>query len=121
MSSIISHEERPWGNYEVLSSFTQDTVDVVIKKIVVNPGKRLSLQSHRGRDESWLFIAGHGEVTIGDEEKTVQKGSVVSAPKGTKHRIANTDPIEPLVLIETSVGVFDEQDITRYEDDFGRI
>lgn len=121
MSSIISHEERPWGIYEVLSSFRQDATDVVIKKIVVNPGKRLSLQSHKGRDESWLFIAGHGEVTVGDEQKVVKNGSVISAPKGTKHRIANTDPIEPLVLVETSVGVFDELDIIRYEDDFGRI
>ena len=119
-----SGETRPWGTYEVLSVFKEPCdgtdKDVIIKRIYVNPGKRLSLQSHTGRDESWFFVSGAGEVTVGDKQIKVKSEQSIFVPKETKHRISNVGSKTPLVLIEISTGYFDEDDIIRYEDDFGR-
>ena len=114
-------EVRPWGSYEVLSSTKEGQTDKVTKKITVQPGKRLSLQSHQGREEAWTFLSGEGEVTIGDETRVVKEGVLVVVPKETKHRISNMKGTEPLVFIEVSTGFFDEDDIVRYDDDFGRV
>ncbi len=115
------YEERPWGSFEVIHEFSQNGgKDVVIKKITVHPKKRLSLQSHTKRKEHWLVIAGEGTVALDDEEILVQPESKIEVPIGTKHRIANTHAEKPLVFIEISFGDFDENDIVRYQDDFGR-
>ena len=124
MSAIISREERPWGTFEVLSVFKEDGggvgKDVVIKKIVVYPGKRLSLQSHRGRDENWFFVSGRGEAVVGSQNIHIEGQKSIFVPRETKHRISNIDSSSPLVCIEISLGDFDENDILRYEDDFER-
>ena len=117
MAQQFSKEHRPWGDYLVLA----DEPDHKVKRLTVLPGKRLSLQRHQRRMEHWYFLSGHGSVRIGDDEVAVQAGSTVDIPFRTLHRIANPGD-EPLVLIEIQRGeYFGEDDIERFEDDFGRV
>ncbi len=110
-------DRRPWGFYEVLS----DKNDHKVKRITVNPGKRLSLQSHKMRSEHWIVVKGKGVVTINDNNFELGEGESIDIVKGAAHRILNPDEI-PLVFIEIQMGdYFGEDDIIRFEDDFGRI
>jgi phosphoglucomutase len=108
---------RPWGSYTSLEM--GDTYQV--KRINVNPGARLSLQSHRRRAENWVVVEGEALVTIDDRQITVKKGESAYIPKGARHRMENRGR-EELVLIEVQNGDYlGEDDIERYEDDYGRI
>jgi mannose-6-phosphate isomerase len=110
-------EHRPWGFYEVLS----DEKDHKVKRITVEPGKRLSLQKHKQRKEHWFIVHGESIVTVGNEEKKVLCGQTIDIPQGSLHRIANIGE-EKLVYIEVQLGdYFGEDDIERVEDDYGRI
>lgn len=110
------HEERPWGSFTVLHTDSSHQ----IKKLVVNPGMRLSLQSYKYRAEHWFIVSGSGLVQIENESIKVQQHNSVDIPIGAKHRIACTS-YDPLVFVEVQTGIsFDENDITRHEDDFGR-
>jgi mannose-6-phosphate isomerase len=110
-------EHRPWGFYEVLS----DEVACKVKRISVEPGKRLSLQRHKQRREHWFVVHGESIVTVGDKETNVVSGQAIDIPQGSLHRIANTGR-ERLVYIEVQLGsYFGEDDIERVEDDYGRI
>lgn len=112
----MEHDERPWGEYWVLD----DAAGHKVKRIEVRPGKRLSLQKHSRRAEHWIVVAGTAEVTLDDTIKVVEVGGAVEVPIGTVHRVAN-DGSDPLVLIEVQYGTyFGEDDIERFEDDFGR-
>jgi mannose-6-phosphate isomerase-like protein (cupin superfamily) len=112
----MHHEERPWGSFTVLES----DANFQVKKLFVNPNKRLSLQSHKYRAEHWFIVSGSGLVQLENELIEVQQGNSVDIPIGAKHRITSTSG-EPLVFVEVQTGIsFDESDITRYEDDFGR-
>jgi mannose-6-phosphate isomerase-like protein (cupin superfamily) len=112
----MNFEERPWGNYTVLH--TDENCQV--KKLVVNPGKRISLQSHKFRAEHWFIVSGQGTAELDDNEITVGPGDAIDVAVGSKHRIACGNA-EPLVFVEVQTGSsFDEDDIVRYEDDFGR-
>jgi mannose-6-phosphate isomerase-like protein (cupin superfamily) len=120
-------EERPWGSFEVIKEFEVENGyadfpgrEVVIKKITVKPGQMLSYQSHRKRRETWFVAQGQGKVIKDDEEILVGKGSVVSIKENAKHRIGNISEKINLIFIEISEGEFDENDITRYSDDYGR-
>jgi len=115
-------EQRPWGTFEVLHEFKNAAGDeeFVIKKITVFPGKRLSYQSHNKRREYWFVTEGQGTVIINDHETAVGPQSKVEVPLQAKHRIVNTHSEQPLVFIEITSGEFDEHDIIRYDDDFGR-
>ncbi len=115
-------EERPWGTFEVLHEFksADDKEEFVIKKITVFPNKRLSYQSHTKRKEHWLVVEGNGLVTLDNKDTTVGPESKIEVGLETKHRITNTDPQKNLVFIEITSGEFDEHDIVRYDDDFGR-
>ena len=107
---------RPWGNYEVLFTGT----DCQVKRIEVSPGKRLSLQSHMFRAEHWFIVSGNGIAIIGDQMKEITSGEAIDIPIGVKHRIA-ADETSPVVFVEVQTGYsFEEDDIIRYEDDFGR-
>lgn len=109
-------EERPWGSYAVL--YTNETCQV--KKLVVNPGKRISLQSHKFRAEHWFIVSGQGTTELDGKEIEVKPGDSVDIPIGSKHRISCSSP-ELLIFIEVQTGSsFGEDDIVRYEDDFGR-
>jgi mannose-6-phosphate isomerase len=112
----MTHEERPWGSFTVLDTDSSHQV----KRLVVNPGMRLSLQSHKYRAEHWFIVSGSGLVQLNDEVIEVQHGYSVDIPISVKHRISCTS-IEPLVFIEVQTGSnFAEKDIVRFEDDFGR-
>jgi len=107
---------RPWGNYTVL----EDSERYKIKRIVVKPGKRLSLQKHFHRSEHWIVVSGTALVRVGDEEKIVRANESVYIPMGQLHRLDNPGRI-PLVLVEAQVGEYTgEDDIVRIEDDYER-
>ncbi len=107
---------RPWGYYEIL----EDRPEHKVKRIVVFPGQRLSLQMHHRRAEHWLVIGGEGLVTRDDDEILVPSGEAIDIPRGARHRVRNPGE-EPLVFIEVQTGeYFGEDDIIRFEDDYGR-
>lgn len=109
---------RPWGTYTTL--FSEDC-SFLLKKIIVNPSSRLSLQSHNHRSEDWVITSGYGMVVIGDDTIHVGPNSHVFIPKNVKHRIVNTSQSEEIVFVEVQVGsILEETDIVRYEDDYGR-
>ncbi len=108
---------RPWGFFEILS----DEKDHKVKRIIVYPGKRLSLQVHEKRSEHWFIVKGTGSVTLNKEEIELSEGQSVDIARGSQHRIKNTG-MENLVFVEVQTGdYFGEDDIRRIEDDFGRI
>ena len=107
---------RPWGSYTSLEIST----NYQVKRINVNPGARLSLQSHKHRAENWVVVAGEALVTINEQQIVVRKGESAYIPRGARHRMENRGQ-EPLVLIEVQNGDYlGEDDIERYEDDYGR-
>ena len=111
-----SFEERPWGRFEVLL----DTATYKSKLITVWPGQRLSYQSHTKRREHWIMVAGEGEFTLNGEKRRVKNGDYLFIPQGAKHRIANNGK-EPLEFVEVQQGTyFGEDDIARFDDDYGR-
>ena len=109
-------DQRPWGSWEVLATGPEYT----LKRIVVLPGHRLSLQYHHHRAEHWTIVAGEGEVEIDGAVIVVSHGRHVHIPKGAQHRIRNTGE-DVLVFIEVQVGqLLCELDIVRVTDDYGR-
>jgi mannose-1-phosphate guanylyltransferase/mannose-6-phosphate isomerase len=109
-------DQRPWGSWEVIATGPR----YAVKRIVVQPGKRLSLQSHAYRAEHWVVVGGAALVTRGSETFSVGCGGSVAIGRGEVHRIANPGQDE-LVFIEVQHGErLDENDITRFEDDHGR-
>lgn len=112
----MEHDIRPWGEYWVL----EDSDTHKVKRILVNPGGRLSLQYHQHRSEVWTIIVGKGTVTINDDVKEYKVGEVAQIPQGAKHRIENNTS-EPVIFIEVQYGsYFGEDDIVRIEDDYSR-
>ncbi|MBA2848215.1 cupin domain-containing protein [Thermosulfuriphilus ammonigenes] len=112
----MQEDHRPWGYFRVLS----DEPDHKVKKIVVYPGKRLSLQLHHHRTEHWFIVKGRALITLGERELNLGPGQAVDIPVETPHRVANQGE-EDLVFIEIQTGdYFGEDDIVRLEDDFGR-
>ncbi len=117
--SLIDYEiyERPWGFYKttVLNNFFQSKV------ISIFPDESLSLQLHHHREEHWVVVHGSGEVTIGDSVKNVNGGDYLFIPKGCKHRMKNNSLTENLIIMEVQIGdYFGEDDIVRFEDNYGR-
>lgn len=109
-------EQRPWGSFEVLS----DEPTHKVKRLVVDPGQRLSYQRHAHRSEHWVIVTGTGTVTLDGVDATVSPGDAVDVECGAKHRISNSG-IAPLVFIEVQLGTsFAESDIERFDDDYGR-
>ncbi|RMF92293.1 MAG: glycosyltransferase, partial [Nitrospinota bacterium] len=102
-------DHRPWGYYEVLS----DKPDHKVKRIVVHPGQRLSLQRHHHRAEHWHVIRGKALVTRDKEQISLEAGESIDIPRGATHRVQNPGS-EPLVFIEVQRGdYFGEDDIER--------
>ena len=107
---------RPWGKY--------DTVDAgeyyQVKRITVNPGAKLSLQMHHHRAEHWVVVSGSAKVTNGDETFLLSQNESTYIPIGVKHSLENPDEI-PLEIIEVQSGCYlGEDDIIRFEDNYGR-
>ena len=110
---------RPWGWY--INVFGDDYSLYKTKVIVVTKGKRLSLQSHEHRCEHWVITKGQSKVQCGDSILYLNAGEHVFIPKRTIHRIENIGE-ENLEFTETQIGEYlGEDDIIRYEDDFGRV
>ncbi|RZS87082.1 mannose-6-phosphate isomerase type 2 [Motilibacter rhizosphaerae] len=108
-------DERPWGRFEQLALNEQ----VTVKIITVDPGHRLSLQTHTSRDESWKVLEAGLVVEIGDRTWSPEVGEQVWIPRGTAHRVSCTGTA-PARFVEVAYGHFDECDIVRLEDDYSR-
>lgn len=109
-------DHRPWGMFESLVVGPRFQV----KRIVVNPGAALSLQSHHHRSEHWIVVEGTARVTIDDQVRLVTENQSVYIPLGAVHRMENPGKV-PMVLIEVQTGSYlGEDDIIRYEDIYAR-
>ncbi|MEW6214293.1 MAG: mannose-1-phosphate guanylyltransferase/mannose-6-phosphate isomerase [Nitrospirota bacterium] len=107
---------RPWGSYTVLEEGDR----YKIKRIVVNPGERLSIQKHYHRSEHWVVVRGTARVTIGDKEIFIHENESAYVPKSTLHRLENPGKV-PLEIIEVQNGEYvGEDDIVRIDDIYGR-
>jgi mannose-1-phosphate guanylyltransferase/mannose-6-phosphate isomerase len=107
---------RPWGSYTVL----EEGERYKIKRLTVLPGKRLSLQRHYHRSEHWVVVRGTAKVKVGDKELLLRPGESTFIPAGVVHRLENPGKVI-LEVIETQIGEYlGEDDIERFQDDFGR-
>ncbi|WP_324735395.1 mannose-1-phosphate guanylyltransferase/mannose-6-phosphate isomerase [Thermococcus sp. SY098] len=107
---------RPWGSYTILEEGDR----YKIKRLTVLPGKRLSLQMHYHRSEHWVVVRGTAKVVVEDKEMLLRPGESVFIPAGVKHRLENPGKVV-LEVIETQIGEYlGEDDIVRFQDDFGR-
>ena len=107
---------RPWGSYQSVDQGARFQV----KRIVVKPGGRLSLQLHHHRAEHWIVVQGTARVTVGDDARIVHENESTYIPIGAKHRLENPGKID-LELIEVQTGSYlGEDDIVRIEDDYRR-
>ena len=112
----LPRDYRPWGWYESLVIGGRFQV----KRIVVNPGAALSLQSHHHRSEHWIVVEGTAKVTVDETVKLISENQSVYIPLGSVHRMENPGKL-PMVLIEVQTGsYFGEDDIIRYEDVYAR-
>ena len=110
------YEFRPWGKFENLL----DSKECKVKKLFINPQKRLSLQYHKYRSEHWLIVSGKAKVYIDKQTLFLNAGESVDIPQGSKHYIENLDK-SPLIIIETQLGsYFGEDDIIRLDDPYER-
>ena len=113
MNSIV---QKPWGSYEILYYENYH----LIKKIIVKPFAKLSLQSHEHRSEHWIVIEGIAKVTVNQSIKNLKSNESIYIPKKSKHRIENNHN-KILVIIEVQLGrILKEDDIIRYEDIYNR-
>jgi mannose-1-phosphate guanylyltransferase/mannose-6-phosphate isomerase len=109
--------ERPWGSYTVLEKGN----GYKIKRVVLKPGAKLSLQLHRRRSEHWVVVSGVAKVTRESETYLVRRNESTYIPINTKHRLENPGE-ELLQIIEVQNGDYvEEDDIERFSDDYGRI
>lgn len=111
-------DRRPWGSFTVLD----EGAGFKVKRIEVLPGKRLSYQKHRHRNEHWFVVAGTAKVTLNDETIFIETDKTIDIKIGDAHRVENPSETEDLIFIEIQRGDYlGEDDIIRLEDDFGRI
>ena len=113
MKSVVN---KPWGSFEIIDEGDKYT----IKKIIVHPGGKLSLQSHEYRSEHWLIASGVAEVIIDEKTYSLKENDNIFIPRGSKHRLTNAGSAN-LIVIEMWFGdKLDEGDIKRYEDIYSR-
>lgn len=124
-------EERPWGEWKVVHEEARNSseeFEKTVKVLTVNAGCMLSLQSHTQRDEFWVALA-DGLVAYEDRRNTysqnsgvavlLERGKVHRVMRGTKHRLVNPSD-RAISLVEIIFGTYDEEDIKRYHDSYGR-
>jgi len=115
---VDKHQEvqRPWGFYTTLDKADRFQV----KRIVVNPGEKLSFQMHYHRAEHWIVVQGTANVLLGDENHILSENQSIHIPLAMKHSLQNPGKI-PLEVIEVQSGTYlEEDDIVRFQDDYGR-
>jgi len=108
-------ENRPWGNFERFTLNEKTTVKI----ITVNEGESISLQMHERRDEFWRVIKGTGIIHINGKDNKAHEGNTFFCTRGATHRV--TGGVGGTVFLEIAFGDFDESDITRLEDRYGRV
>ncbi len=109
-------DHRPWGWFESLALGDRFQV----KRIHVNPGAALSLQSHHHRSEHWIVVEGTARVTVNNDVRLVTEGQSIYIPLGATHRMENPGKL-PMTLVEVQTGAYlGEDDIVRYEDVYSR-
>jgi mannose-6-phosphate isomerase-like protein (cupin superfamily) len=114
---VEERHDRPWGSFFIL----EDKEHTKVKRLLVNPGQRLSYQSHKHRDEHWVIVKGVAEITLDDETRLYRYGEHIYIKRGTKHRLACKGE-DALEVIEVQTGdAFPEEDIVRFADDYQRI
>ena len=107
---------RPWGSYTVM----EEGANFKIKRIVVNPGAKLSMQLHKHRSEHWVVVSGEASISNNDIEYKLQENQSAYIPKTHRHRLANESD-KPLAIIEVQCGDYvGEDDIIRFDDSYGR-
>jgi len=106
--------KKPWGGFKQFTLNEKSTVKI----LTIKPGKRFSLQTHNNRKEFWKFLDNPAIVTIGKKKRRVKKGDEIIIGKKTAHRIQALG--KEVNVLEISLGNFNEKDIKRLEDDFGR-
>ena len=107
---------RPWGSFDAI----EQGEGFQVKRITVDPGRKLSLQRHQHRAEHWIVVRGMAEITLASEVFTLKENQSTYIPPGTVHRLANVTQV-PLEIIEVQTGTYlGEDDIERLEDDFHR-
>ena len=110
-------ETRPWGGFQTI----QEGAGYKVKRLVVEPGARLSLQRHRYRAESWIVVSGSPRMIVSGRARRVRARDAVAVPRGAWHRIENPGRT-PVVIIEVQHGPYlGEDDIERRQDDYGRV
>ena len=108
--------EKPWGKFEQYTHNLPSTVKV----ITVRPSEALSLQYHNCRDELWVALDPGAQVEVGDQSLNLEPEEMVFIPRRTPHRLSAIGE-EPVRILEISLGEFDEYDIVRLEDVYGRV
>ena len=112
------HVDKPWGSFDQYAINTVCTVKI----LTCAPGQRLSLQRHRHRDELWVALDPGAEVELDGETHRPQQGQELWLPRGCVHRLGATAAAgQPVRVLEISFGRFDEDDIERLEDGYGRV
>lgn len=109
------YEKRPWGEF---ITFAKNEM-VTVKILTIKSGQSFSLQYHNNRSEEWHVISGEGTILIGENTHQVVIGQTHIIPPKTNHRITSTG--KDVVILEVARGVFDEKDIIRIEDQYGRV
>ncbi len=116
MTNIHTTAHRPWGTYTIL----EENPGYKVKQITVRPGAKLSLQYHHHRSEHWIVVSGIATVTVDDKTVDLKANESTYIPKEAKHRLANNQNVD-LILIEAQVGSYlGEDDIVRLQDDYKR-
>jgi len=109
-------ENRPWGSFTVL----EEGDNYKVKKLVVNPHQRLSLQLHKHRDEHWVVAKGMPTLQCGDISKDYCVGECIIIKKGELHRIENKTDSQVIIIEVQNGDYLGEDDIVRIEDDYSR-
>jgi mannose-1-phosphate guanylyltransferase/mannose-6-phosphate isomerase len=110
----IGRVTRPWGSFRQFANNREVTVSLMS----VNPGQRLSLQSHRGRAELWIVLDPGALVQVNDDILHPEPGAEIWIPAGAKHRLGSARGT--VRVLEVAFGDWQQEDITRYDDDYHR-
>ena len=110
----IKKVDRPWGSFKQYAN----NEDVTVSVMTVQSGQRLSAQSHTGRAELWIALDDGAVVQVGETIHHPRQGEEIWIPAGMKHRLSSTGPA--VRVLEVAFGNWQQEDITRYEDDYHR-
>jgi mannose-6-phosphate isomerase len=111
----VKFVERPWGSFKQFAN----NEDCTVSLMTVSPGQRLSLQSHTGRAELWIVLDDRAVIQVGDSENIYNSGDEIWIPAGEKHRLSCSGD-KPIRVLEVAFGNWQQEDITRYSDDYKR-